>query len=125
MGRDTFHYPRLLPAPSNPALDASRNGDATGSLGDPCQGLTILLIAASGEQVVQERVSVSQLYVTMGIESNHDAREAKEHSSENLQAALGVPEMLVTVKFHINAVFLQCIAFLNEDLTLTCAIGLP
>ena len=34
VGRDTFHYPRLLQAPSNLALDTSKDpGAATASLG--------------------------------------------------------------------------------------------
>ena len=37
-GRGTFHYPRLLQAPSNPAWDSAGDGAATASLGILCQG---------------------------------------------------------------------------------------
>lgn len=39
MGRDTFHHPRMLQAPSNPALDTCRDGTVTIFLG---QRLTTL-----------------------------------------------------------------------------------
>ncbi|XP_063031627.1 protoheme IX farnesyltransferase, mitochondrial isoform X1 [Melospiza melodia melodia] len=39
---DTSAYPRLLPAPSNLALDTFRDGVATASLGTLCQGLLTL-----------------------------------------------------------------------------------
>ena len=42
MGRDTFHQPRLLRAPSNLALSTAREGAATASLGNLGQGLTAL-----------------------------------------------------------------------------------
>ncbi|TRZ26531.1 hypothetical protein HGM15179_000556 [Zosterops borbonicus] len=42
MGRDTFHQTRLLRAPSSLALDTSRDGTSTTSLGSLCQGLTTL-----------------------------------------------------------------------------------
>uniref|UniRef100_A0A8C5UCU2 Uncharacterized protein n=1 Tax=Malurus cyaneus samueli TaxID=2593467 RepID=A0A8C5UCU2_9PASS len=43
MGRDTFHCPRLLQAPSSLALDTARDpGAATASLGTLCQGLPTL-----------------------------------------------------------------------------------
>ena len=43
MGRDTFHYPRVLQAPSSLALDTARDpGAATASLGTLCQGLPTL-----------------------------------------------------------------------------------
>jgi len=41
MGRDTFHQPRVLRAPSNLALNTAREGTATASLG------SLLLWAAS------------------------------------------------------------------------------
>ena len=44
MGRDPFHQPRVLRAPSNPALNPAREGAATASLGNPCQCLTILIV---------------------------------------------------------------------------------
>jgi len=40
MGRDTFHQTRLLKAPSSLALNTSREGAATASLGNLCQCLT-------------------------------------------------------------------------------------
>lgn len=40
MIRDDFHNLRLLQAPFNLALNASRNGAPTASLGNLCQGLT-------------------------------------------------------------------------------------
>jgi len=43
MGRDPFHQPRMLPAPSNLALNPAREGAATASLGSLDQGLTTLL----------------------------------------------------------------------------------
>ncbi|RMB92089.1 hypothetical protein DUI87_31618 [Hirundo rustica rustica] len=42
MGRDTFHYSRLLRALSNLALGTSKTGAATDFLGTLCQGLTTL-----------------------------------------------------------------------------------
>jgi len=42
MGRETFHQTRLLTAPSNEALDISRYGAATASLGSLGQHLTTL-----------------------------------------------------------------------------------
>ena len=43
MGRDTFHCPRLLQAPSSLALDTARDpGAATAALGTLCQGLPTL-----------------------------------------------------------------------------------
>jgi len=42
MGRDRFPQPRLLPAPSNLALNTPREGAATAPLSTPCQGLTAL-----------------------------------------------------------------------------------
>jgi len=44
MGRDTFHWARLLKAPSNLALNTAREGAATASLGNLCQGLTTLTV---------------------------------------------------------------------------------
>jgi len=44
MGRDTFHYTRLLEAPSNLALNTAREGAATASLGNLCQCLTTLRV---------------------------------------------------------------------------------
>jgi len=44
MGRDTFHQTRLLRAPSNPALNTSREGAATTSQGNLFQCLTTLLV---------------------------------------------------------------------------------
>jgi len=44
MGRDNFHQPRLLIAPSNLALNTAREGAATASLGNLCQGLTTLRV---------------------------------------------------------------------------------
>jgi len=44
MGRDTFQQTRMLKAPSNPALNISREGAATASLGNLGQGLTTLAI---------------------------------------------------------------------------------
>ena len=41
MGRDTFHQPRFLEAPSNLALDTARQRAATASLGNLGQGLTV------------------------------------------------------------------------------------
>jgi len=37
LGRDPFHQPRLLQAPSNLALNPAREGAATASLGNPGQ----------------------------------------------------------------------------------------
>jgi len=42
MGRDPFHQPRVLKAPSSLALDTAREGAATASPGNLCQGLTTL-----------------------------------------------------------------------------------
>jgi len=44
VGRDTFHQTRLLKAPSNLALNTSREGAATASLVNLCQGLTTLTV---------------------------------------------------------------------------------
>ena len=44
MSRDTFHYTRLLRAPSNLALDTSREGVSTTSLGNPFPCLTTLIV---------------------------------------------------------------------------------
>ena len=44
MSRDTFHQPRLLKALSSLALNLSREGAATASLGTLCQGLTTLIM---------------------------------------------------------------------------------
>jgi len=43
MGRDIFHQPRVLRAPSNLALSTAREGAATASLGNLGQGLTTLM----------------------------------------------------------------------------------
>jgi len=42
IGRDPFHQPRVLRAPSNLALNTAREGAATASLGSLGQGLTTL-----------------------------------------------------------------------------------
>jgi len=42
MGRDTFHWTRVLKVPSNLALNTSREGAATASLGKLSQCLTTL-----------------------------------------------------------------------------------
>jgi len=42
-GRDPFHQPRVLSAPSNLALNPVREGAATASLGSLGQGLTTLM----------------------------------------------------------------------------------
>jgi len=42
MGRDPFHQPTVLRAPSNLALNTAREGAATASLGNLGNGLTIL-----------------------------------------------------------------------------------
>ncbi|RMB98546.1 hypothetical protein DUI87_24760 [Hirundo rustica rustica] len=47
MGRDIFHYPRLLQAPSNLAWDTSRDGAATDALSDLCQGLSTLTVTVT------------------------------------------------------------------------------
>ena len=44
MGRDTFHYTRLLKVPFNLALNASRQGTSTASLGNLFQCLTTLIV---------------------------------------------------------------------------------
>jgi len=44
MDRDTFHQTRLLKAPSSLALNTSRDGAATTSLGYLCQHLTTLRV---------------------------------------------------------------------------------
>ena len=44
MSRDIFHQTRLLRAPSNLALNTVREGAATASLGNLCQGLTTLMV---------------------------------------------------------------------------------
>ena len=44
LGRDPFHQPRVLRAPSNLALNTAREGAATASLGNLCQGLTTLRV---------------------------------------------------------------------------------
>jgi len=41
---DTFHHTKFLKAPSNLALHTSRDGAATASLGNLCQGLTTLMV---------------------------------------------------------------------------------
>jgi len=43
MSRDIFHQPRLLRAPSNPALSTAREGAATASLGNLGQCFTTLM----------------------------------------------------------------------------------
>ena len=43
-GRDPCHQPRVLRAPSNPALSTAREGAATASLGNLGQGLTTLRV---------------------------------------------------------------------------------
>jgi len=42
MGRDTFHQSRVLRAPSNLVLNTAREGAATATLCNLCQGLTTL-----------------------------------------------------------------------------------
>jgi len=44
MSRTPFHQPRLLRAPSNPALNTAREGEATASLGNLCQDLVNLMV---------------------------------------------------------------------------------
>jgi len=44
MGRDPFHQPRVLQAPSNLALSTAREGASTTSLGNLGQGLTTLIV---------------------------------------------------------------------------------
>jgi len=44
MGSDPFHQPRLLPAPSNLALNPAREGAATASLDNLGQGFTTLRV---------------------------------------------------------------------------------
>jgi len=44
MGRDTFYQNRLLKAPSSLALNTSREGTSTASLGNLCQCLTTLIV---------------------------------------------------------------------------------
>jgi len=44
MGRDPFHQTRLLKALSNLALNTSREGAATASLGNLCQALTTFMV---------------------------------------------------------------------------------
>jgi len=44
MGKDPFHQPRVLQAPSNLALNTAREGTATASLGNLGQGLTALTV---------------------------------------------------------------------------------
>ena len=44
MGRDSFHYPRLLKAPSNMALNASKEGISIISPGNLFQYLTTLIV---------------------------------------------------------------------------------
>jgi len=44
MGRDTFHYTRLLKAPSNLAFNTAREGAATTSLGNLFKCLPILIV---------------------------------------------------------------------------------
>jgi len=44
MGRDLFHQPRAVRAPSNLALNTAREGTATASLGNLGQGLTTLMV---------------------------------------------------------------------------------
>jgi len=44
MGRNIFHQPRMLQAPSNPALSTTREGAATASLGSLGQGLSTLKV---------------------------------------------------------------------------------
>jgi len=43
MGRDIFHQPRVLRAPSNLALNTAREGAAMTSLGNMGQGLITLM----------------------------------------------------------------------------------
>jgi len=47
MGRDPFHQPRVLRAPSSLALNPAREGAATASLGSLGQGLTTLTVKNS------------------------------------------------------------------------------
>jgi len=44
VGRDASHQTQLLQAPSNLALNTAREGAATASLGNLCQGLTTLRV---------------------------------------------------------------------------------
>jgi len=44
VGRDPFHQPRVLRAPSNLALNTAREGAVTASLGSLCQDLTTLIV---------------------------------------------------------------------------------
>ena len=44
MSRDTFHQTGLLRAPPSLALNTARQGAATASLGNLCQGLTTLTV---------------------------------------------------------------------------------
>ena len=44
MGRDTFQQTKLLKAPPNLALNTSREGESTASLGNLCQCLTTIMV---------------------------------------------------------------------------------
>jgi len=47
LGRDPFHQPRLLQAPSNLALNVPRDGASPTSLDNPCQCFTTLIVKNS------------------------------------------------------------------------------
>jgi len=49
MDRDTFHQTRLLQALSSLALNPTREGATTASLGNLCQGLTTLIVNTTEE----------------------------------------------------------------------------
>ena len=58
MGRDSFHETSLLKALSNLAFNTPREGAATASLGNLCQGLTILI--AKNFFLIEQNISTAQ-----------------------------------------------------------------
>jgi len=59
MGRDTFHWTRLLKAPSSLALNTAREGEATPALGNLFQCLTALTVLSSSCSAVAASVNVA------------------------------------------------------------------
>jgi len=54
MGRDPFHQPRVLQAPSNLALNAARERSARASLGNLGQGLTTVIVKKSVPSILSK-----------------------------------------------------------------------
>jgi len=71
MGRNTFHYSRLLKAPSSQALNISREGASTTSLDNLFQCLTTLIAKnfSLTSNVTQPSFSLQPLYFVLSLDA--------------------------------------------------------